>query len=363
LYYFGKDASAALNKYLEERDNLQAGRTPRTRGDGLTIRQMVNRFLTSKKTDLQTKVISPRTWADYYGAGQRLVEFFADAFVADLGPADWERFRAKLAKTRGAVGMKNAILRTRIIGGWAFQNDLIDKPIRFGASFRQPNKSVLRRAKTGSRTFAANDLRMLIDAAHSPLKAMILLGLNCGFGQSDVATLPLEALDLGGGWVRFPRPKTGIDRRAPLWPETITALKEAIAKRPEPAVAEDAGLVFLTRRGARWVHHKEHDDGRVVFTDGVGQEFRKLLVNLRLKKRGSFYNLRHTFRTEATAVNDRDAADLVMGHVDSTMAANYVERFPESRLHAVVNAVRCWLWPSEKNADDPSTIPFRANAG
>jgi hypothetical protein len=42
------------------------------------------------------------------------------------------------------------------------------------------------------------------------LKAMILLGINCGFGNSDCAALPQKPLDLDGGWVRFDRPKTGI---------------------------------------------------------------------------------------------------------------------------------------------------------
>ena len=70
---------------------------------------------------------------------------------------------------------------------------------------------------------------------------MILLGLNCGFGNSDCATLPRSALDLDGGWVNYHRPKTGIARRVPLWPETVEALHEALAKRPEPKNPADAG--------------------------------------------------------------------------------------------------------------------------
>ena len=36
---------------------------------------------------------------------------------------------------------------------------------------------------------------------------MILLGINCGFGQTDISSLHEKALDLEGGWVTFPRPK------------------------------------------------------------------------------------------------------------------------------------------------------------
>ena len=40
--------------------------------------------------------------------------------------------------------------------------------------------------------------------------------------------LPIKALDMVGAWVNFPRPKTGIMRRCPLWPETLQAVQEAV---------------------------------------------------------------------------------------------------------------------------------------
>ena len=38
--------------------------------------------------------------------------------------------------------------------------------------------------------FEAAQLRKIIDKADQPLKAMILLGINCGFGNHDCGTLP-----------------------------------------------------------------------------------------------------------------------------------------------------------------------------
>ena len=49
LYYFGVDADAALLKYTNARDDLQARRAPRTTTAGVTVRDLVNRFLTSKR--------------------------------------------------------------------------------------------------------------------------------------------------------------------------------------------------------------------------------------------------------------------------------------------------------------------------
>src|SRR5437764_11348238 len=67
LHYFGPwvDPDGALRKYLEQRDHLFAGRTPRVQGDGLTVRDLLNRFLTSKTHLLNSGEIRPRTFADY----------------------------------------------------------------------------------------------------------------------------------------------------------------------------------------------------------------------------------------------------------------------------------------------------------
>lgn len=82
---------------------------------------------------------------------------------------------------------------------------------------------------------------------------MTLLGINCGYGNTDNARLPLSDVDLDGGWVTFPRPKSTILRRCPLWPETVVALRTAIDKRQKSKRPEFDGLVFLTRCGVPWV--------------------------------------------------------------------------------------------------------------
>ena len=51
----------------------------------------------------------------------------------------------------------------------------------------------------------------MIDSAGVPLKAMLLLGINCGMGQSDIANLPKSHVDLERGWLDSPRRKTGVD--------------------------------------------------------------------------------------------------------------------------------------------------------
>ena len=69
--------------------------------------------------------------------------------------------------------------------------------------------------------FEPAELHTILESAGLQLRAMVLLGINCGFGNADCGQV--SKLDLSGGWVNFPRPKTGIPRRCPLWPETTEA--------------------------------------------------------------------------------------------------------------------------------------------
>jgi integrase len=191
--------------------------------------------------------------------------------------------------------------------------------------------------------FEAAQLRQILDAAGMPLKAMVLLGINCGFGNADCGTLPLSALDLDGGWVSWPRPKTAIARRCPLWPETVTALREAIAERPGPRNPADAALVFLTAQGRSW--YRDATDSP------VSKEMVKLLQKLKLHRRGlNFYALRHTFETIGGETRDQVAVDHIMGHADTSMSAAYRERISDERLRAVTDHVRAWLWPPATKA-------------
>jgi integrase len=186
--------------------------------------------------------------------------------------------------------------------------------------------------------FEAAEIRRMLDAATVQMRAMILLGCNAALGNADCARLPLTALDLEGGWLRYPRPKTGIDRRCPLWPETVQAIKDALAKRLAPKDPADAGLVFITRCGDSW--QKEICD------NPISKETRKLLNALGINGHRSFYALRHTFETIGGGTKDQVSVDYIMGHAPESddMGSVYREGIDDARLKAVSDYVRCWLF-------------------
>ena len=350
LYYFGTwaDPDAALKKYLDEVDDLQAGRTPRRVGDvRITVKQLCDAFYESKENRFKSGELSQTMLSGYYRACKGIVAYFGkNQIVEELKPLDFQRFRDHLSKGVGLVTLSNRIQHARIVFRWASEEDLIEHPLKFGSGFKKPKRLHLLAEQQGKpqKQFAASEIRTILAKAKQPLKSMILLGINCGFGQTDCARLPLKAVDLATGWIDFPRPKTGRPRRCPLWPETIAALKEAIATRPNPRDESLSHLTFITRKGDMFVRATEKGTN----IDGVAQEMAKLLKLTDLSGNGrSFYSLRHTFETIGGDTADQIATDFLMGHApdSSDMAAVYRKTVFAARLERVVNHVRAWLFP------------------
>ena len=81
-------------------------------------------------------------------------------------------------------------------------------------------------------------------------------------------------------------------------PETVAALKEAIALRPKHKVRIDENLVFITKYGHAWA--KKTQDGP------ISKEMTKLLKRIGLYRPGlGFYSLRRTFETIGGDACDR----------------------------------------------------------
>jgi integrase len=168
------------------------------------------------------------------------------------------------------------------------------------------------------------------------MAAMILLGINGGLGNTDLGELPLSALDLKGGWLVYPRSKTGIPRRIPLWKETLAAIRKVIDNRREPKDEAAKELLFIGNRG---------EDYAGGYKGGpISKAFQRTLEKAGFNGR-TFYDLRRTFRTIASGAKDLEATRSVMGHSSGHVEERYIQAMPDDeRLRAVVNHVRSWLF-------------------
>ena len=196
----------ALKVYEAQADDLHAGRTPRVQSGELTVMDLCNRFLTEKKHRLDAGKLSARMFDEYRATTDRLLSTFGKTRrVSDLAADNFSALLVALEKQYGPVRCGNEVQKVRTVFKFAYEEELIEHPMRYGSQFKKPSAGVMRRhrAKSGERMLEADQLRTLIEAAPAAVKAMLFLGLNAGYGNHDIATLPLSALDLDNGWVNY----------------------------------------------------------------------------------------------------------------------------------------------------------------
>jgi integrase len=349
VYYFGvwADPEAALAEYERQKDALHSGRTPRANADDITIKDAFNHYLSAARRRMESGELARQTMENYE-------KFLGDAIailgksrpVDDLRAEDFGALKSELAKRyRSLHSLANVVQCVRSVFRYCHEIEAIARLPRFGPDFRGATAKGVRlhrakRDQQARKLFTAEELRQLLEAARVPFRAMVLLGINCGFGNHDCAALPLSAVDLDGGWIDYPRPKNAVARRCPLWPETVAAIRAAIAQRPEPKSPDVAGLVFLTRFGVSW------GKGSRKVGDPIGNHCYLLTRDIGIKRSGlSFYALRHTFRTVADESRDQPACDYIMGHSLGHISTVYRERIGDDRLRSVADHVHRWLFP------------------
>ena len=157
-----------MEQWAEQKDDLLTGRTPRSGGDGVDIKNLVNRFLPFKQDLLANDEFVPRTFVSYKKTCERLVDFFSrDRRVDDLSANDFRKLRAAIAETCGPAALSNEITVVRMMFKFAFDEHLIERPVRYGQSFAKPSKKTLRKnqAANGMRMFEANGIRLILDNA------------------------------------------------------------------------------------------------------------------------------------------------------------------------------------------------------
>lgn len=342
LHYFGPwdDPDAALARYRAQADKLHAGEPLGVDASRVTVKDILDRVLESKLADAEAGKIVKSWYAAYLQAAVRFTRYVGAIAVTDLTPDHFSGFLA----SRQGKGVNKTVQCIRTLFNHAAGEDWC-QPVRFGKQFKKTDRAFERRLRR-ERLFTPAECQKMVEGAEGQIKAMILLGLNGGMGQSDVANL--RGGDVTGDLIDYRRHKTGAARMIPLWSETVVAISTYLSgKKPED-------LVFVTAYGNAWVREQasRKSSGKVSTIDAVSLEFGKLLARMEIWKTNKagrpvsdgrgFYTLRRTFRTAADGQGDQRAIDLVMGHTAAAndMGAVYIQRIERERLDSVVVHVR-----------------------
>lgn len=333
LYYLGPwdDPEAAEVKFERILRQLKA-EVEVVDTDGITLGEMATLFYEFKGREVERGALTEPQLREY----RRLCQLTVDAvgrnvFVEDMVPLHFSRIRSALDREGYApTTLSKKIIQIRAIFQWAMRNDCTGgKILPFGDELRVPTRREIRlykktkRAEFGSKTFDRHEIVQLLDAADGKLAACIWLGFICGFGHSDLAHLRPHHIDFENGWVRLPRNKTGVSRRAKLIPECVDAVRK-IASGDEIFAMNEADME----------------------SDLIGRRFRDLQKKVGCWQEGSgrnHYGLRHTCRTVLDSLVDPAVCDAIMGHANESTASNYVDRIDDFRFEKAAEHLKSWL--------------------
>jgi len=346
LCYFGvwADPEAALARYLDERDDWQAGRDPRKTRGGLSLLALCNDVMADREQKLREGAIGEEHYRNLHIDCKRLLEILGEkTSVQCLTPDDFAKLRAALAKGVSPKTLEGRIARIRAVFQYGIKNELLDS-VRWGNKFEKPGRRQLQRDRNlkreqhGEYAFSAEQLQRIIEAANPQVKAMTLLGVQAGFQNVDCVELTVNAIHFEDRQIRMVRRKSGAWRVIPLWAETEAALRAAIEWRPQPKDDANADFVFITKYRNKW-HRND-----------VAKRFKDVLDELGIYRPGlSFSALRKTFRTVADGAGDQPATFALMGHQMGDISDKYRESINDERLRAVADHVHQWLYGDDGN--------------
>lgn len=315
---------------------------PRPDVGGITVHKLIDLWLDDREGDIGAKSrgIQQSTWNQYKAVGDFIRGMFsAQMTVRQMTPLEFTKLHRALERRYGTSPsvFKRIVTIACMPWRWGFVNGKIDQ-VRMGSRFKPPGQEDIdqARADRGRQDYTASEVRAILDAANPTLRAAVLLGVNGGYTQKEVAELRASWLDRDAGVFDHPRGKTKAHRRVPLWPETLEAIEAMPKNKPN---AKARGLLFVTREG------KPYHQELPTRIDGIGQMFNRTTKKLGIKlEQSGFGKLRATHRTVSDEVLDDNAAKIVMGHKMKGVDPNYIRRIGEDRLRAIVDHVHDWLF-------------------
>ena len=183
--------------------------------------------------------------------------------------------------------------------------------------------------------YTTDEVATLYEYARGVERLLLLLGLNCGFGQAEIATLKLSEVCLDKKLVRRVRTKTGAPGKWALWDVTVAGLRWYLDKvRPQ----SDSPFLFLTREGKRFdALTKGNNRGQ-----HIPNQWSRLLARLHKDKpdfrKLSFNKLRKTSSNWIRRRWGKEIADAFLADGKRERVDAYTER----RWHDVLRACQ-WL--------------------
>jgi integrase len=289
-----------------------------------TVGDQVERYVSLERIRAESGLISIgefdivrrclNTFRDWVGSRNSI-----DCLDADR----WEAWWSHLVAQSISVEYKKKRFRTaKTFVAWLAEKGLIPLPLnlhsrrhRFGGGARSIP------------TIPIDEVRTLISAAPGQLKLHLLLMVNCGMTQVDIADLHPTEVDWKRGRIKRKRSKTREHENVPiveypLWPHTWKLLQK---------FGRHAGdRVLLTESGRPWLRDELREDGKRSKVDAIKSNY----VHLQ-KKLDCDHPMKLFRKTSATLIESHPSygrfKGQFLGHAPNTLAEKHYAA-PSSEL-------------------------------
>jgi integrase len=184
--------------------------------------------------------------------------------------------------------------------------------------------------------FDKPEITTLLNDASQRTTLYMLLALNCGMTQKDIADLNMPEVDWNSGRVNRKRSKTRESKNVPevsylLWPETLRLL--ILARSPA-----ETGLVLLNESGSPLWNLEVDANGKVKKNDNVRNAFERIRKKTGIKK--PFKSLK---KTSASLIRNNSSyaslERLFLGHAPQSMSDRHYTLPPQTLLDDAIT----WL--------------------
>ncbi len=287
----------------------QAG-SPSPNDNGKTCQDIVDAYMEYLKNEADRERSKKSHYLDARARLKKWIQEFGNLPIRALTRDHFVRYRDKMnrAVANGEVSQSHANKMFRLVKA-AFNTARREKGSEKGYSTAMIPEflTILKTRKTDPTDrpiFEPEHIKKLLNKCDADqdlkFKAIIILTLNCGLSNTDIAFLTWDQIVWGNKYLNLTRTKNKGIRRTPLWDRTIQALKKWKAECP--AVSDD-DLVFPNENGVPFIaytdegqqspHGKKYKGSK---NDNLSRAFHRLAEGLGVPSTFS------TFRKSAASI-------------------------------------------------------------
>jgi integrase len=282
----------------------------------MSVDHHVRRFLDKKLVEVEAGVITSGRYESYRCEIEAFREWFgAKSAIGGISATTLDDYLTHLQKqvalkdiaAKTAAGRLNTV-KQFVRGLWEIE--LIELPRNMDS--RKMKISVPAPRK---RIIPLKDVKKLLKAAGGRVQLYLLLMLNCGFSQTDIATLRHDEVNWKTGRIRRKRGKTSRHDRVPevdypLWPETARLLRHYRSNHETLAMVNENG---------RPLRYERIVDRKNKVNDAIKSAYWRLQQQTKTS-----YSLKLFRKTSASLIANHDVhgkyVQHFLGHAPATVA-------------------------------------------